>query len=300
MKNKVVKGYKGFDKNLKCRGYQYEIGGEYEEPGAPRVCSNGFHFCEFPLDVLGYYEPVDGNRFCEVEAIGEVDRDNNEDTKCSTNKIKIGAEITLNQLIDASVKFVYEHTKKDKKKSAHKEEDNTIASNNKNNSVASNTGDSSVASNTGDRSVASNTGYRSVASNTGYRSVASNTGDSSVASNTGYSSVASNTGYRSVASNTGDSSVASNTGDSSVASNTGYRSVASNTGSYGIASSLGIQGQAKGGLNTWLVLAEWYEDCYEWKVKEVKAVKVDGKKIKEDTLYELKNGRVVKVKDANN
>ena len=265
-----MKGYKGFDRDLKCRGFQYKIGETFEENVKPECCESGFHFCEYPLDVFAYYEPTT-SRFCEVEALGKIDN-NDEDSKVSTNKIKIGAELSFERLTKASIDFIYERVKKDNKKSAHKEEDS---------SVASNTGYSSVASNTGNSSVASNTGNSSVASNTGYRSVASNTGNSSVASNTG---------YRSVASNTGNSSVASNTGNSSVASNTGEN---------GIASSLGIKSRAKGSLGTWLVLAEWVlnENKYEYEVVQVKTVKVDGKRIKANTLYELINGKFKEVKE---
>ena len=238
-----MKGYKGFDRDLKCRGFQYKIGETFEENVKPECCESGFHFCEYPLDVFAYYEPTT-SRFCEVEALGKIDN-NDEDSKVSTNKIKIGAELSFERLTKASIDFIYERVKKDNKKSAHKEEDS---------SVASNTGDRSVASNTGDRSVASNTGYRSVASNTGYSSVASNTGNSSVASNTGEN---------------------------------------------GIASSLGIKSRAKGSLGTWLVLAEWVlnENKYEYEVVQVKTVKVDGKRIKANTLYELINGKFKEVKE---
>ena len=254
-----MKGYKGFDKNLKCRDFQYEVGKTFEEDVVPKVCEKGLHFCEYPLDVLRYYEPVNENRFCEVEALGDIAKDSN-DTKVATNKLKISAEISLKTLIDASIKFVYDHVKKDKKKSAHKEELNTVAT---------------------------NTGYSSVATNTGDSSVATNTGNRSVATNTGYSSVATNTGY------------------SSVATNTGNRSVATNTGKNGIAASFGREGQAKGAVGSWLVLTEWVDKSKpndwlcDWEIKEIKAVKVDGETIKEDTLYTLKNGNIVEVSDVN-
>ena len=122
-----MKCYKGFDKDLKCRGFQYEIGKEYEENAAD-ICHKGFHACENPMDVFGYYNPAD-SRYCEV------DLDTNEQTEEDSNrvgkKIKIETEIGLSGLILAGVKFILE--KVDFK--------------------------SAKESNTGNRSAATNTGY---------------------------------------------------------------------------------------------------------------------------------------------
>ena len=315
-----IKGYKGFNRDMTCRGMQYEEGKEYKMEEEPKCCSQGYHFCENPIDCLSYYSP-DKSIYREVEAIGSISKDeDNTDTKMATNKIRIGAKIDFQMMVKAAIEFTYKRCTK-KGKGNNKRSDNSVASNTGYNSVASNTGDNSVASNTGynsvasntgNYSVASNTGYKSVASNTGYNSVASNTGNYSVASNTGNNSVASNTGYNSVASNTGYNSVASNTGDNSVASNTGNYSVASNTGNYSVASNtgdnsvaknlgensisscLGIEGQAAGKIGTWLVVAEWKKnEEYDWEVKEVKTAKVDGVKIKENTYYALEDGKFV-------
>ncbi len=96
-----MNAYKGFDKDLKCRDFQYEIGKEYEEEKA-KECVCGFHACEHPLDVLGYYPPVDGNRYCEVEQSGDISRGLN---KIASTKIKIGAEIGLPGLIKAAFEY---------------------------------------------------------------------------------------------------------------------------------------------------------------------------------------------------
>ena len=101
-----IKTYKGFDKNLKCRGFQYEIGKEYEEEKAD-ACSCGFHACEMPLEVLGYYEPGKGSRYCEVEQDGELSR-HGDDTKVASTKIKIGAEIGIPGLVKAQFEYVKE------------------------------------------------------------------------------------------------------------------------------------------------------------------------------------------------
>ena len=91
--------FKGFDKHLKCRGFQYEIGGSYDN-GSKRVvrcAEHGFHACEHPLDVLSYYPPVDGNRYAIVTQSGQIDRAEGEDTKIASAKITINTEISLGE-----------------------------------------------------------------------------------------------------------------------------------------------------------------------------------------------------------
>ncbi len=100
-KENVIVAYKGFDKDLKCRGFQYELGKEYEEPKA-EACECGFHACEYPLDVFGYYPPG-SSRYCEVEQSGDIDKRDSDKT-CST-KIKIGAEIGVAGLVKAAIEY---------------------------------------------------------------------------------------------------------------------------------------------------------------------------------------------------
>ena len=100
-----MKGFKGFDKDLKCRGFQFEIGKEYEEQEA-LLCNKGFHACEYPLDCFGYYSPAD-SRFCEVEIEDNGERQNS-DTKVCGKKIKIGAEIGIKGLIKAAFEYTKE------------------------------------------------------------------------------------------------------------------------------------------------------------------------------------------------
>ena len=180
--NVVIKGYKGFDKELKCRGFLYEVDKEYEQGGEIKCCNNGFHFCENPFDVFSYYPPND-SRYCEVHGSGKYDKDN-DDSKVSVSKIKIGFEIGLKGLIDAGIKFILDKV-------------------NWKESKATNTGDRSAATNTGNQSAATNTGYQSAAANTGYQSAATNTGDESAATNTGNRSAASVEGFESIAIVTG-------------------------------------------------------------------------------------------------
>lgn len=99
--------YKGFDKDLKCRGFQYEIGKEYECAAAV-ACETGFHACERPLDVFSYYPPA-SSRYCEVEQSGETNASSN-DSKVASTKIKIGAEIGIPGLVKAQIEYVKAHT----------------------------------------------------------------------------------------------------------------------------------------------------------------------------------------------
>ena len=180
-----MKGYKGFDKDLKCRGFQYEVGKEYEEEKAEAFCC-GFHACEIPLDVFNYYAPA-GNRFCEVEQSGEISRDS-DDSKVASTKIKIGAEIGIPGLVKAQIAWVKEQINFDAAiQKADKSPDKHA------------TGYQGAASATGDQGAASATGTRGDASATGTMGAASATGDQGAASATGYQGAASATGKDSVA-----------------------------------------------------------------------------------------------------
>lgn len=104
-----IKGYKGFDKNMKCRDFQYETGKDYQHDGNITCCHSGFHFCTNPFDVLAYYAPAN-SRFCEVEGSGESAKEEN-DTKVSVSNLHVGFEIGLNGLINAGVKFILNKVK---------------------------------------------------------------------------------------------------------------------------------------------------------------------------------------------
>ena len=100
-----MKFYKGFDKDLKCRGFQYEIGKEYREDKAD-LCNTGFHACENPLDTFGYYGPGNGSRYCEVELDEVSDQKDGSDTKRCGKVIKIGAELDVAGICKAHFEYV--------------------------------------------------------------------------------------------------------------------------------------------------------------------------------------------------
>ena len=104
----AIKSYKGMDKDMKCREFQFEVGKEYEAEGEISACRNGFHACEMPLDVFKYYEPAK-SRYFEVEQDGDLSRDL-DDSKVASRTIKIGAEIGIPGLIKAQIEYVKAHT----------------------------------------------------------------------------------------------------------------------------------------------------------------------------------------------
>ena len=153
---KVIKSYKGFNKDMTCRGFQYEEGKEYEEETAD-ACHSGFHACEYPLDCLGYYSPNE-SVYHEVEQNGEFDR-GEDDSKVASTKIKIGARLDISGLVKAAIDFTMSRVKKE----AESDEDY---------GASSATGDYGASSATGNCGASSATGYKGASSANDSESVA--------------------------------------------------------------------------------------------------------------------------------
>ncbi|WP_371254567.1 DUF7666 domain-containing protein [Salmonella enterica] len=288
---KEIVTFKGFNKDLKCRGFQFAIGETFHHDGKVEACGSGFHACECPFDVFSYYPPAE-SRYAETISFGITDREEIGDTKIASASITIKAELTLPQFIQRGIEWIWSKIDKSLEQQIMTG-DRSAATNTGYRSAATNTGYRSAATNTGDRSAATNTGYRSAATNTGYRSAATNTGDQSAATNTGYRSAATNTGYRSAATNTGNWSAATNTGDQSAATNTGYRSAATNTGNWSaaevsgsqsVAAAFGIEGKARASEGAAIVLCYRDEDG---ELIHIRASKVGENGIMPDTWYQL-------------
>ena len=170
--------YKGFDHNLKCRGFQFEIGATYKHVGKVKKCNSGFHSCEYPLHIFNYYDPPQ-TRFAIVEVSGAIDREKDGDTKIACENLHIKKEIFLPDIVIAVIKWVTDLC--DPVKSNHS------------------TGNHSASSATGNQSASSATGYQSASSSTGNLSASSATGDRSASSATGDQSASSATGKNAVA-----------------------------------------------------------------------------------------------------
>ncbi|ECA0488774.1 hypothetical protein OOF22_004197 [Salmonella enterica subsp. enterica serovar Kentucky] len=219
---KEIVTFKGFNKDLTCRDFQFAIGETFHHDGKVEACGSGFHACECPFDVFSYYPPAE-SRYAETISFGVIDREEEGDTKIASASITIKSELTLPQFIQRGIEWIWSKIDKSLEQQIM----------------------------TGNRSAATNTGNRSAATNTGDWSAATNTGNRSAATNTGYRSAATNTGYQSAATNTGYQSAATNTGDLSAAEVSGSQSVAA---------SLGIEGKARASEGGAIVLCYRDED----------------------------------------
>ena len=164
MEKKII-AYKGFDKNLKCREFQYEVGKEYEMDGDIKCCERGFHACESPLEVFDHYDMLN-SRFAKVEQSGEIDKEENS-TKVCSSKIKVKAELKLADMINLGVEWIKEFTSPTKVKKDDKLNDNDgdyakIGSSGYSAKIGS-SGDSAQIESTGEHSVVMAAGNDSIA-----------------------------------------------------------------------------------------------------------------------------------------
>ena len=280
----VIKSYKGFNKNMTCRGFQYEEGKEYEEE-IVEVCDHGFHVCEYPLDCLNYYYPNE-SVYHEVEQSGEIQK-HNDDTKVASTKIKIGAEISIAGLVKAAIEYTVKRVKKD----AESDEKH------------------GASSATGDYGASSATGYCGASSATGYKGASSATGTYGASSATGTCGASSATGYKGASSATGDYGASSATGTCGASSATGYCGASSAEDKDALAVAWGYKSKAKGVIGSFLVFADWeytgskdnpeYDRNNQsaWVLNGAKMVQVDGEIIKPDTWYTIENGEIAEVSE---
>ena len=293
-----MKAFKGFNKDLTCRGYQYEEGKEFHTDKA-KCCEEGFHACEHPLDVLNYYSP-NISVFHEVELSGDIDRRGADSKVCATD-IKIGARLTLAGLVKCAIDFTMSRVKKE-------------AGSNKDYGASSATGDYGASSATGNCGASSATGDYGASSATGYKGASSATGNCGASSATGDYGASSATGDYGASSATGNYGASSATGNCGASSATGYKGASSVSDPTGVAVAWGHEARAKGCLGAHLILSDWeYTGKYysdgdpvtpynkdSWKLNGAKLVIVDGEKVRADTYYRCINGEIVEVDENGN
>ena len=171
-----ITAYKGFDKNWKCRGYQYTVGETHVHDGKTEACESGLHSCEYPLDVLLYYSPAQ-SVFALVEASGDLSR-KGDDSKIASSRLTVKEELGIAGLVKAAIEYTVSRTKPSKSKKMNTDDVQGAASATGYRGAASATGDYGAASATGGRGAASATGAQSVSLSAGWqgKAMASETG----------------------------------------------------------------------------------------------------------------------------
>ena len=262
-----MKAYKGFDKDLKCREFQYEVGKEYEEENSA-LCKKGFHACENPLDTFRYYRPTD-SRYCEVDVDDNGER-NSTDSKVCGKHIKISAEIGLKGVINAGVRFVFDKCESATEENASGESGNAAASGERGNAAAS--GESGNAAASGWRGNAAASGNLGNAAASGNLGNAAASGERGNAAASGWRGNAAASGWR------------------GTAVVTGFAGRATALGEQCLAVAWGEDSLARGTVGNWIVVSERDDDG---NIIDVKIAKVDGDTVKADTWYKLVNGEIM-------
>lgn len=293
-----IKSYKGFDKDLKCRGFQYEIGEEYEMGGRIEVCRRGFHACENPLDVFDYY-PMIGSRFCEVEQDGDIDREDTEAKVCSS-KIKIKAELKLADMINLGVERLGEATLSkemiDDAKCGVSDDNAQIGSLGNKAKIRSSGYNAKIGSSGDDAQIGSS----------GFCAQIGLSGDNAQIGSSGHGAQIGSSGYGAKIGSSGNSAQISASGNHTQIESSGYgarigssgnEAKIDSTGENSVIMCAGADSIAKAGKGSWITLSEWSFSSEKGKYIPicVKTEFVDGDKIKADTYYKLEEGVFVEV-----
>ena len=292
MNNKVITSYKAFDKNMQCRGFQYEVGKEYEMDGEIKCCNRGFHACKSPMEVWNYYDMLN-SRYAEVEQSGKIEEEENS-TKVCSSRIKIKAELKLADIINIGVEWLKDITSPSKVKADGALNDNgdrkkQIGSSGYSAQIGS-SGDSAQIGSSGNYAQIGSSGDSAKIGSSGYSAKIGSSGDSAQIGSSGNYAKIGSSGYSAQIGSSGYSAQIGSSGDSAQINSTGEDSVIMCAGN---------SSRAKTKVGSWITLAEWkWSDEKKRNVPVcVKTEYVDGENIKADTWYQLKNGKFVEVEE---
>ena len=325
----AIKSYKGFDKNLRCRDFQYKIGGIYEMDGEIKVCSRGFHACESPFDVFDYYTMID-SRFCEVEQDGNISKEDRR-TKICSSKIKIKTELKLADMINLGIEWLKEITLPEKIKTSIKDNssgnyaqigssgDGAKIGSSGNNAQIGSSGNNAKIGSSGDGAKIGSSGYDAKIGSSGYDAKIGSSGnnakigssgdgakigssgyDAKIGSSgydakigsSGYDAKIGSSGYDAQIGSSGNNAQIGSSGDGAKIGSSGNNAKIDSTGKDCVIMCAGINSVAKASKGSWITLSEWsYSEGKQRYIPIcVKTEFVDGEKIKADTYYSLKGG----------
>ena len=307
----AIKSYKGFDKNLRCRDFQYKIGGIYEMDGEIKVCNRGFHACESPFDVFDYYTMID-SRFCEVEQDGNISKEDR-GTKICSSKIKIKAELKLADMINLGIEWLKEITLPEKIKTSIKDNssgnyakigssgyDAKIGSSGDGAQIGSSGYDAKIGSSgnnakigsSGDGAKIGSSGNNAKIGSSGYDAKIGSSGNNAKIGSSGDGAQIGSSGYDAKIGSSGDGAKIGSFGDGAKIGSSGNNAKIDSTGKDCVIMCAGINPVAKASKGSWITLSEWsYSEGKQRYIPIcVKTEFVDGEKIKADTYYSLKGG----------
>ena len=301
MSEKVIKSYKGFDKDMQCRDFQYEVRKEYNMDGEIKCCNRGFHACKSPLEVWDYYDMLN-SRFAEVEQSGKIDEEEKSTKVCSSH-IKIKAELKLADIINIGVEWLKDVTSPSKVKT-----DGALDGNGDRKKQIGSSGYSAQIGSSGYSAKIGSSGYSAQIGSSGDYAKIGSSGDYAKIGSSGYSAQIGSSGYSAQIGSSGDSAKIGSSGDyAKIGSSgdyaqigsSGYSAQIDSTGEDSVIMCAGDNSKAKAKVGSWITLAEW-----EWSDEKnrnvpvcVKTEYVDGENIKADTWYQLKNGKFVEVNE---
>ena len=283
-----MKAYKGFNKDMTCtptggKPFQYKEGETYEEPEAD-LCEKGFHACLDPLDCLNYYNICD-SVYREVELDDVSDQRERNDTKVCGKKIRIGAKLSIKDIVKASVDFTMDRVKKEG--GTNSGDSAQLASSGYSAKLASSGGFAKLASSGDSAKLASSGDSAQLASSGGSAKLASSGDSAQLASSGGFAKIASS----------GDSAKLASSGDSAQLASSGDSAQLASSGKDSVVMSAGINGKVKAAVGNWIAIAEWKIKDSHFVPVGIVAAKVDGEKIKADTWYKCENGQLVEAEE---
>ena len=327
MDEKKITVYKGFDKDFKCRGFQYEVGREYEVTDKVECCESGFHACENPFDVWCYYD-ISNSRFALVEQSGEID--SKKDKTCSS-KICIKEEIGLGDFIRTCVGRIVSKTRFETDYKVSNGYGVQIGSSGYGAQIGSSGNDAKIGSSGNDAKIGSSGNDAQIGSSGNDAKIGSSGNDAQIGSS-GYGAKIGSSGYGAQIGSSGDCAQIGSSGNDAKIGSSGYGAQIGSSGndaqigssgygakigSSGYGAQIGSSGDcaqiksegkncviccagdksaARAKKGSWITLSEWRYIDDEWTPVCVKTERVDGVRIKEDTWYRLKNGEFVETK----
>ena len=290
MSENVITSYKAFDKNMKCRGFRYEVGKEYEMDGEIKCCNRGFHACKSPIEVWDYYDMLN-SRYAEVEQSGKIEKEENSTKVCSSH-IKIKAELKLADIINIGVEWLKDITSPSKVKA-----DGVLNDNGDRRKQIGSSGNYAKIGSSGDSAQIGSSGYYAKIGSSGDYAKIGSSGYSAQIGSSGYSAQIGSSGYSAKIGSSGDYAKIGSSGYSAKIGSSGYSAKIDSTGEDSVIMCAGNSSIAKAKVGSWITLAEWkWSDEKKRDVPVcVKTEYVDGENIKADTWYQLKNRKFVEV-----